>query len=51
MSHISSVKALFFVLYACKPPRLQAYTNELELEVSHLKEENAKLKKQNEEVI
>ncbi|CAL9053161.1 unnamed protein product [Musa banksii] len=29
---------------------LQAYTNELELEVSHLKEENSKLKKQYEEV-
>lgn len=30
--------------------RKQAYTNELELEVSHLKEENAKLKKQYEEL-
>nr|XP_018681627.1 PREDICTED: bZIP transcription factor 27-like [Musa acuminata subsp. malaccensis] len=30
--------------------RKQAYTIQLELEVSHLKEENAKLKRQNEEV-
>lgn len=29
---------------------VQAYTIQLELEVTHLKEENAKLKRQNEEV-
>ena len=29
---------------------LQAYTNELELEVAHLMEENARLKKQQEQV-
>ena len=29
---------------------LQAYTNELELEVAHLQEENAKLRRQQEKV-
>ncbi|URD87840.1 bZIP transcription factor [Musa troglodytarum] len=38
-------KCLIF-LYETLSTCLQAYTNELELEVSHLKEENAKLKKQ-----
>ncbi|CAL9066625.1 unnamed protein product [Musa banksii] len=44
------LKCLIF-LYETLSTWLQAYTNELELEVSHLKEENAKLKKQYEEPV
>ena len=41
--HSENVSFLIFLF-------LQAYTNELELEVAHLMEENARLKRQQEQV-